>query len=236
MQPPVPAFPPPIPPPSLPTTPPGYEIIYPTTDNLPSAPLAYEIIDRTTDNVTLPTAPPPPIPPPIPYFPPPPPPIPLNAPPIVVSSYDNSASYPIPIAEVSPTAPLDLHTSFVATATPIEDIPQSNGLISTHHFINTCIGSDSSESVQTTASYPLPHTEATDKEYLIRLGYDERLVLKALLITSGDRQAALYILSRSKAGFKGAYQDQLDLPFEITPEYRFGAEAERFYEVEERIR
>lgn len=45
--------------------------------------------------------------------------------------------------------------------------------------------------------------DVTDKDFFLRLGYSETNIRKALIITSGDRNAALHILSRSMAGLEG---------------------------------
>lgn len=133
--------------------------------------------------------PPPPIPsspPPLPPYPPPPIPQ-FNA--VLSESIVNNELAASSLHQPSslPIARQLDQSSFCNSSTDFHDPPSYD--ISNHEDSNLIKD-----------SAPL---DVTDKDFFLRLGYSETNIRKALIITSGDRNAALYILSRSMAGLEG---------------------------------
>ena len=132
-------------------------------------------------------------PPPIPPFPPPP--IPYSHLPVAVSENfpqrSLSQDSPLPIARQ-----LDHSLSHSNTTPDYHDMPVIPVYENDNYDEPHLISSFSNDSA------PI---DVTDKDFFLRLGYEEGSIRDALIITSGDRNAALYILSKSSVGLKGLF-------------------------------
>ena len=135
------------------------------------------------------------LPPPIPSSPPPlplhaPPPIPATSPPPIPLS-------PPPPLPSAPPQPLSQNVDLLPVAEILHPprIHQQFNTVDAHSDIHSHAHEvENQESVA---------EDVTDKDFLLRLGYQEESVRKALVITSGDKTSALFLLSRSSAGLHG---------------------------------
>ena len=142
---------------------------------------------------------PPPIPsspPPIPPFPPPP--IPQFYAEATILS-DSLVHNDISAALLAEAPALSLNeASTLPIARQLEQSAFYSNLFPDFNDSPSYDNGDDSHLIKDSASL-----DVTDKDFFLRLGYSETNIRKALIITSGDRNAALYILSRSMAGLEG---------------------------------
>ena len=141
--------------------------------------------------------------PPIPSSPPPP--IPLFPPPDMDSLetlfYVQQHAIPIPNSPQYSATPI---VSPINIDSGVDTITATNvrvvgSLENVRNNVELSTISNDSENMLSTAAV----MDVTDLDFLLRLGYEESNVKKALTITSGDKMAALYLLSRSMAGISG---------------------------------